>query len=39
MELKQFYKVDYIPNKIAYVTKVTSKEIHFLAFFKGQRGI
>jgi len=28
-----FYKLDYVPNKLAYVYEVTKEEIKFLAFF------
>ena len=29
----QFYTLDYVPNKLAYVYEVTKEEIKFLAFF------
>ena len=33
MKEKQFYKFDYVPNKLAYVYEV-GEDIKFLAFFK-----
>jgi hypothetical protein len=37
--MKGFYKLDYVPNKLAYVYEVTKTEIAFLAFFNEGSGM